>query len=251
RAVVRYALRLARYRSYRDSGSKQLLADMKFTHADRVVPDLAFSYPVDVAEPGVEGAKETLKVGISPIAYLRKGHWPKTDGGIFERYCETLQAFTTELVRRGHEVVLFATDAPDREVSELVAAQVKAACGQSNGRLKLRIAPISRVHELLAELKTLDCVVASRLHGVILSHLCLRPVLAISYDRKVTRHMNDMEQANYCLDFHTLDVAQLVKTFESLALRRDAVTAILKRRTHAYRTELKSQYDDLARRVDL
>lgn len=253
RAVVGCALRLARYRSYRDRGSKQLLADMKFTHADRVVPDLAFSYPIDGAEPVVEreGAEGPLRVGISPIAYLRKGHWPRTNGGTFERYCETLQAFTTELLRRGHEVVFFATDAPDREVSELVAARVKAAYGRSDGRLKLRIAPVSRVHELLAEVKALDCVVASRLHGVILSHLCLRPVLAISYDRKVTRHMNDLEQADYCLDFHTLEVAQLIKTFESLSLRRDAATAILKRKTHSYRTELESQYDDLVRRVYL
>jgi hypothetical protein len=46
-------------------------------------------------------------------------------------------------------------------------------------------------------------------------------------------------------------LAQLLKTFESPSLCRDAITAILKRRTHSFRTELKSQYDDLGCRVDL
>lgn len=256
RALVRYALRLARYRSYRDRGSKQLLADMKFTHADRVVPDLAFSYPIDLAEAVPQGPKEplkkeTLKIGVSPIAYLRNGHWPRTKGEIFERYCDALEVFTSELLRRGHEVVLFATDAPDRDVSAMVAARVNGAARQAGGQSKLRIAPISRVHELLAELKGLDCVVASRLHGVILSHLCLRPVLAVSYDRKVTRYMGDMEQASYCLDFHALDSTQLLKTFEALSVYREQITTILKQKMHSYRTELMSQYDDLVRQVDL
>jgi polysaccharide pyruvyl transferase WcaK-like protein len=251
RAVIRGALKLARYRSYRDSGSKQLLADMKFTRADRVMPDLAFSYPVDLAEPVPDGPKATLRIGISPITYLRKGHWPRTNMAIFERYLETLEVFTVALLRKGHEVVLFATDGPDHGVIELLLARVRAAPDQSNGQVKLRTAPISCVRELFIQIPALDCVVASRLHGVILSHLCLKPVLAISYDRKVTRYMQDMEQTDYCLDIHDLEADSLLKTFESFCLSQDALRAILKRRTHAYRTELGLQYNDLVRRVNL
>jgi polysaccharide pyruvyl transferase WcaK-like protein len=249
RAAIRGALQLARYRSYRDSGSKQLLADMKFTHEDRVMPDLAFSYPVDLGEPVPDGPKATLRVGISPITYLRKGHWPMANMVIFERYLEALCVLTAAFLRKGHEVVLFATDGPDQNVIELLLGRLKAA-HQANGRLKLRTVAIGCVRELFAHLPTLDCVVASRLHGAILSHLCLKPVLAISYDRKVTRYMRDMEQANYCLDIHNLEADSLLKTFESFLLCQDALRAILERRTRAYRTELRSQYDDLVGRVN-
>src|SRR5271166_1148650 len=112
-------------------------------------------------------------------------------------------------------------------------------------RMKLRAAQLDCVSELLMELARLDCVVASRLHGVILSHLCVKPVLAISYDRKVNQYMEDMEQGAYCLDIHGVRVEEMQKAFDQLLLFQDGVKATLRRKIQRYRKLLMSQYDDL------
>jgi polysaccharide pyruvyl transferase WcaK-like protein len=244
------ALKLADYRSYRDVGSKELLADMKFTHADEVVPDLAFSYAANstTSHDVATGGREGLRIGISPIAYLQKDHWPRTDAAVFGRYAESLAYFIGALLGRGHEVVLFATDAPDREVTKLLMSDLERHCSHDR-RMKLRAAQVDCVSELLMELARLDCVVASRLHGVILSHLCAKPVLAISYDRKVKHYMEDMEQSMHCLDIHSVRAEELEKALDQLWLRQDVAKTTIKRKARVYRQKLAAQYEELARSI--
>ncbi|HZC33962.1 MAG TPA: polysaccharide pyruvyl transferase family protein, partial [Chthoniobacterales bacterium] len=143
------------------------------------------------------------------------------------------------------EVVLFESDAPDREATKLVRVKVEKEWPDEEP-MKLRVAQVSRVAELFAELADLDCVVASRLHGVILSHLCIKPVLAISYERKVKQHMKDMEQEGLCLDIQSISAAELEQSFDLLTSRQDDLRAVIKRKVKSYREELLSQYDDLS-----
>jgi polysaccharide pyruvyl transferase WcaK-like protein len=243
---TRSALRLARYRSFRDHGSKQLLAELKFTAGDRVTPDLAFSYPLDNVKSDASplGAERPLRVGISPIAYLLKGRWPKEDNEVFREYTENLALFAAWLLRQGCEVVLFASDTPDKEVVNFLLDRLQRE------QSRARRANFNCVSELFAELAGLDCVIASRLHGVILSHLAARPVLAISYDRKVIRHMQDMEQEHYCLDIHNFSAEQLIDTFTRFASRLEDIEDAIERKVEGYRRELASQYDDLVRSLE-
>ncbi|MGB8223968.1 MAG: polysaccharide pyruvyl transferase family protein, partial [Polyangiales bacterium] len=181
---IRQALRLASYRSYRDQTSKELLARIAFTHEDAVYPDLAFSCPTgSMLEKA--GDEHTGKVvGVSPIAYLAQRGWPDRDSAVYDPYFETLTDFVRTLIHRGHAVVLFSSDGPDRQiVRDMVDALTKENdLGVIN---RLRHPPTHTLPELFEELRKLDYVVASRLHGVLLSHRFCLPVLAISYDRKV------------------------------------------------------------------
>jgi polysaccharide pyruvyl transferase WcaK-like protein len=244
------ALQLADYRSYRDLGSKRLLAGMKFTHPDPIIPDLAFSYHLGsaITHSSSPRGKTALKIGVSPIVYLHQNYWPKADETIFAQYTETLTAFINRLLRNGHEVVLFESDAPDREATRVLRSNLEREL-PNRKPTNLRVARVNRVAELFTELVDLDCVVASRLHGVILSHLCIKPVLAISYERKVKQHMRDMEQEAYCLDIHDIHAVELGKSFDSLISRQDDLRAVIKRKVKSYRKGLLSQYDDVSRIV--
>jgi polysaccharide pyruvyl transferase WcaK-like protein len=222
------ALKLADYRSYRDLGSKKLLADLKFTHADRVMPDLAFSYP---------------STSLFADVVL-----PETDVSVFSRYAEALTLFIAGLLSKGHEVVLFATDAPDRSVIDLLMPRLEANAS-GDRPMKLRAAQVGCVRELLREVSGMDCVVASRLHGVILSHLSGKPVLAISYDRKVNQYMEDMEQGAYCLDIHGFQLDALEEAFDLLWTSQDAVKATILQKIQRYRKLLMSQYDVLVQGI--
>jgi polysaccharide pyruvyl transferase WcaK-like protein len=248
---IRNALRWADYRSYRDSGSKLLLDGLKFTRSDKVVPDLAFSYPasgLSVREKPA-GRIGNLRIGISPIAYLLHKVWPREDKASFDEYSRNLAAFTSRLLNQGHEVILFATDEPDQTAIDLLFVEL-AKCGGSNDCSRLRRVQVSCVEELMKELRELDFVVASRLHGVILSHLCEKPTLAISYDRKVTQHMLDMGQQDYCLNFADVTTSVLASTFDSLCSRGETLKASIRSKCDGNRRQLMSQYAALLLHTD-
>jgi polysaccharide pyruvyl transferase WcaK-like protein len=70
-----------------------------------------------------------------------------------------------------------------------------------------------------------DAVIASRLHGVLLSHITGVPVLAISYHRKVRAHMEDMGQQKFCMDFEHFDAPRAIDCLTDLLAQRSAIVS--------------------------
>jgi len=248
RIFVKYALKLSDYRSYRDNGSKRLLFNYRFTKDDNIAPDLAFSYDSSILKKAnsKDFRREVLRIGISPIVYLCKSYWPKNDDIIFENYIRKLNEFTMQLMKSGYEIVLFSSDRADADVVEkFMNLENFKASNRKGGRLQT--VKTEYVKELLEEISHLDCVVASRLHGVILAHLCSVPVLAISYDRKVTEHMKDMGQMNFCLDIHRFEMQELEKMFELLVCDRHAIRKKIAKKVETFNKKLGMQYDFLVR----
>jgi polysaccharide pyruvyl transferase WcaK-like protein len=244
RWFVRGALRLACYRSYRDPGSKALLRDLPFTHEDRCWPDLAFSLPREEARQSARRGNEGLRcVGVSPIAYGHPQHWPIADRTVHERYLSELTGFVAALAAQERQVVLFATGGVDRLIVRELVARLNAGPQEGISQGSLRVARGSTLEELLAELEGVDGVVASRLHGVILAHLLDKPTLAVSFDRKVAAHMQDMGMERYCLDLHAVDRAALAHTFAQLEQDARSVRAALDDARRAMREALDLQYD--------
>lgn len=238
---IRHALRLASYRSYRDRTSKELLKHMAFTRNDKVYPDLAFSYSNGEVSKGSAKNRIRKVVGVSPIAYLAPG-WPKQNSAVFQQYFEALVAFAGILIERGYLVVLFSTDGPDREiVSDIVDALTKERDLDVSGKLSH-----PRTHtlsELFDQLRQVDYVVASRLHGVLLSHRFCLPVLAISYDRKVDTYMADVGLSEHCVDIHDVTADSLVEAFERLTEESESIRSRLVEINHRYARDLQHQYD--------
>jgi polysaccharide pyruvyl transferase WcaK-like protein len=246
RFFIRHALRLASYRSYRDRTSKELLKHMTFTHDDEVYPDLAFSYSNDKVPLESDKKREAKVVGVSPIAYLAPG-WPKENSAVFQPYFDTLVAFVRILMERGYSVVLFSTDGPDRAVvGDMVDGLTKESDLDFSGKLSH-----PRTHtlpELLDQMRQVDYVVASRLHGVLLSHRLCLPVLAISYDRKVDTYMADVGMSDYCLDIHDVTKDSLVEVFEALTKDSESIRSTLMEINQRYARQLQHQYDVVLRR---
>jgi len=214
---------------------------MAFTRNDAVYPDLAFSYSDDEMLENSATKHDRKVVGVSPIAYLAPG-WPKQNSAIFEPYRETLTAFVRILIERGYSVVLFSTDGVDRAVvSDMADALTKESGLDVNGKLSH-----PRTHtlpELLDQVRQVDYVVASRLHGVVLSHRFCLPVLAVSYDRKVDTHMEDLGLSKHSVDIHDLTVDSLVEAFEALTEESESIRSTLLEINDRYARELQHQYD--------
>ncbi|MBV9674584.1 MAG: polysaccharide pyruvyl transferase family protein [Verrucomicrobia bacterium] len=244
RVFIRKALSLASSRSYRDQGSKDLLRDLSFTRSDSVIPDLAFGYLPDPGKDcGFSPTQSGLRIGLNPIPYLYEHHWPKSASESFDRYFQALHAFTASVLRNGHKIVLFGTDISDDNVVNLLLEKLKAGAPPNAGELisiHAHSAP-----ELLTQLEMLDCVVVSRLHAAILSHLCVKPVLAISYDRKVSQYMQDMEQQRYCLSIDNLEIGAIEDKFDLLISEMAEIRSTVRVITSRCRGILSLYFDEM------
>jgi polysaccharide pyruvyl transferase WcaK-like protein len=243
-ALVRAALRLADYRSFRDKKSKALLSALAFTGQDDVRPDLAFGYTnrsLGSSDTAPDGASASVTVGVSPIAYLSEG-WPETDLPRHERHLAVLVRFTAALLERGYAVVLFSTGYLDREVVRLMVDRLEREYAAA-GTDRLSHARTHTLDELFGLLGRVDYVVASRLHGILLSHLLAIPVLAISCDRKVDTYMSDAHMEAYCQDIDALDVEALLRGFDGLISDREIIVRVLRENRSRNIEDLDAQSD--------
>lgn len=244
RRFVRAALRRAAYCSLRDARSRELLSAWRLPDAFPVVPDLAFGIlPANGDRHRItETARVTnLTVGVSPIAYGDPVVWPMPAPAAYARYVGVLAAFVSWLLEAGHAVTLFATDGPDHQTVRQIRGQVSAP------DTNLRTLDDDSLERLLETLDRLDLVVASRLHGVVLAHLSHCPVLALSYDWKVDRHMSEMGQDAYSLPIDEITLRSLTARFSALAAHADQVRSAVEPMLTRYRDEVEQQFDRVLR----
>ena len=107
RLLLSAALRMARYRSYRDANSKKAVAARLLGPAvsDPVVPDLAFSLPSSALPPPssirtIAGSRTV--VALSPIAIGKPDCWPTADLPLYDRYLNEMARVLSQLLRRDY-----------------------------------------------------------------------------------------------------------------------------------------------------
>lgn len=239
---IKQALRLADYRSYRDNTSKELLNRISFTRNDFVYPDLVFSY-INCAMRKRQCASPGGKVvGISPIAYHSGCGWFKNDIAAYERYLNTIINFISTLLYNEYSVILFSTEEVDRNrFGDIINGLKKVNKHDIAG--KIICAHTDTPEKLFNYLCNLNYVVASRLHGILLSNLCCLPAIAISYDRKVDTYMADAGLQDYLLTIDDIDINLLLKKFDSLTRNSKSIKSSLMTNNRNNFSELKRQFD--------
>lgn len=223
------ALRHADYRSYRDAGSKELLSDFSFTHHDPIVPDLAFSLPVERTHTSGR------RVGVGPMSYRDPRLWPSPDPTQYERHLQTMAELVTRLIAQDYEVVLYSTTDADARTSQELHERL--------GDDRVERMQTTTVEQLLSCLSGVDLVVAARLHAVLLAHLLHKPVLAVSYDRKIRSWMEELGHAEYCLQIDSFDPDEGIDRLREIDESRGRLTLEIKGKISSMTRELEEQYD--------
>ena len=97
----------------------------------------------------------------------------------------------------------------------------------------------------MSRIASVETVVATRFHNVLVALACARPTLAIAYGNKHHALMAQMDAEEFCQDIAELDVERLKKQF--MALRRDSerIVHTLTARSRAHRDHLEHQFADL------
>jgi polysaccharide pyruvyl transferase WcaK-like protein len=180
-------------------------------------------------------------VGVSPIAFARPGMWPTEDPAQYERYMNELALFVAALLKRGISVTLFSSCSPDNQLFDDLRARIDPNF-ETAARTHLLFGNAASVQDLLVLLQSLDFVVASRLHGLVLAFLAGRPCVALSYDRKVDALMTDVGQTDYCLDIRSFTGENALTTFLNLQANGPLVASKLRATCCRYDQLLQSQY---------
>jgi len=187
-------------------------------------------------------------VALSPIAYAKPGHWPTPNRALYDRYVQQLALALSCLCRRGYFVVVVCSSLGDDEsvipdLLEHLDEETKNSLDEHT-----YFPTVKTWRDLVAVLRDVDSLIASRLHGTILGFVSRTPTVAISFDPKVDWVMEDLHQTDYLLHFQDFTAKDVLEAFERMKLRKDAI----RKQIASYRQEIFSthicarQYDILA-----
>jgi polysaccharide pyruvyl transferase WcaK-like protein len=239
RSLVAGALNRACYRSYRDSGTRELLAPLGIGHDDAVVPDIAFSLPL---ASHLGGATAHGPIGVSPISFGHAELWARPNMQVYSRYVAELGRFISQLAQQDEEVVLFVTSSADLAAADDV---VRSAGLPPDRAHRVRIIRDGTLEATLPVMDSCRLIVASRLHGVILSQRLAKPLLAVSFDRKVDAQMQQSGMDAYRCDIRTFTAAELMGQFSRLHASGDDVRLRLQHYVGTAQASLQLQLNQL------
>jgi polysaccharide pyruvyl transferase WcaK-like protein len=245
---IKYALALTNYCSYRDFNSKKYVEQVvNFYRNDPIFPDPAHSLDIAKYQTNSREDQRTI-VGIGPIPHKYPGTPPGLPGGqneTYTGYLEKLAVFVDWLLQNQYVILFFTNeDCVDRQAVQDLRATI-AELGTSYSKDQIIEEPIASVDELLTQLARTDLVVASRFHGVLLSQLMNKPVVALSFYDKIDSLMVDTGQAEYCLSIDQFDVDTLKERFIALEKNQENIKKQLAEKTQEYKAALEKQYEYL------
>lgn len=246
---LRQALEIANYVSFRDEGSRDIVEERILRKDMLVVPDIAFGYSVQRKSGPVAG-EGTQRVAIGPIPYFddRPGSWSNRDAAVYSDYLERLESFCRRLLDDGFRLsfVVGNIDADNRVLNDLDQRLAMQGPGRAGGWETPEIATVADLIEVLAEA---DAVVTSRFHGAVLSSLLHKPILAISYERKIRQLMDDLSQTRYCCNIDDFDPGGLYALFGDLWVHRAGISRTIAEQVGKYSEIVRSQASRVAAEI--
>ena len=241
RRLVIAAARLAYYRSFRDTFSRDAMRRMGLdTSGDAVYPDLAFALPTPRDVPVVAGT-----VGVGVMDYHGSNDDRRQADQLHDSYVEKMKNFVLWLVDNGHSVRLFTTDVHDEQIMGEVIAYLRAHRPQLDPS-QIVAKPVSSLDELMRQIASVDTVVASRFHNVLCALKMAKPTLSVGYAAKFEVLMAEMGLAEFCQSARSVDLDRLMEQFTELESRSAELRQKIMERTAANARLLDHQFATLS-----
>ncbi len=249
RFLVKAALSLADFRSYRDESTARYLEGIGFrTRNDRIYPDLVFSLPEGVIPTDRDRAGRRPVVGLGLMKASGKHVVQRTTSAGYSPYLESLAEFTEWLLSHDYDVRLLFGDIVDMPVrGEFRALLTKRSAAY--GEERIIDEPIASVDDLLKQLAATDVLVATRFHNVLLALLLNKPVIALSYHHKCVSLMIQMGLSDYCHGVNHFTSGWLIEQFSQLQRDADSLKQTIAARVGSCRDMLDEQYSIILRDI--
>jgi polysaccharide pyruvyl transferase WcaK-like protein len=235
------AARLAHYRSFRDTVSRDAMREMGLdVSRDIVYPDVVFSLRTAQYEQ-----EPSAVVGVGIMDYSGTNDDRHQGDKIRSDYVAKMTEFVTWLVENGRQVRVFTSDSVDQPIADRVVADVRAR-HQDLAASALVTEPVTSMAELLRQTASVGTVVATRFHNVLFSLRLGRPTVAIGYAAKHQALMTQMGMARYCQEARALDVARLIEQFTELESRAAELRLVIAEHNAALAQQVDSQFATLS-----
>lgn len=238
RIMVRAALSLSDYASFRDHGSRKLIDWFGSGGRWHVCPDLAQSLQFEHRATNNQSSRPV--VGINPMPVYDRRYWNVPDDARYSDYVGQLARFASRLMRERYPMFFFPTQSSDEVVIDDVISRLDEDVVTAGG---VPVRRIKTVVEVMQVVQSADLVVATRFHGTILALHACRPVLGICYYRKTREVLGDMGQGAYAVDLDKIEDAEFWRVFEALAANRNEEAQVIERKGEEAQALLAEQYD--------
>jgi polysaccharide pyruvyl transferase WcaK-like protein len=249
RLLVKSALALADWRSYRDASSLRYLKSIGFVSpADRNYPDLAFSLPPALFTQNGNKKHARSVVGLGLMEYAGRYSVANPTSKTFRNYLDNLVVFVEWLLLQDYNVRLLIGDLCDRPAVQEFQRLLKERL-PAYGSDRIVAEPIDSVDDLLLQLSRSDLVVATRFHNVLLALLSNKPTIAISFHHKCASLMSAMGLSEYCVDINDFKADELIGKFCDLEKNAEQLKSSIRERAQSFREELDEQYEHICRQV--
>lgn len=245
RAMCFLAMRLSHYTVYRDEYTVQAARAAGLAQPGHACPDAAFSLPL----PPAATPQRATRVPVVLACPISKSAWLRSIDATYESYVDEFVDTCAQLAADGIVVQLSNSQVKmDAPVAHKIAERLRqrlagdpAACDRVQVRLS------RTVDEYVALAGQADVVLASRLHGVILSLVAGTPVVGIAYIRKVSQVMADANIVDYCLELRGSSAERLTamvrEALDKQAALREHIAAI----NAKFRAALEREYETIVK----
>ena len=215
RSLVRKILNKADVITVRDLDSRMELMQMGVYREIMVCADPVLGIPAEQVDEAL-GRGLLVQGGMPadqarPVLMVAARKWSNMESLFVEvaKYCDTA-------VQSGWHIVFVPFHYPDDvEAGEMIAAQM-----QENRQFMTVLQGNYTPQETMAILKNADMILGMRLHSLIMGAALLKPMIALSYDPKVSSFMQLIRQKE-CYAVETVNAAQLVTAMQRLQNRSD------------------------------
>ena len=241
--LVRSALSLADFRSYRDESSRQWLKGIGFrADNDQVYPDLVFSLPETVIPRQDNKQRSRSVVGLGLMEYAGRYSVAEPSNAIYLSYLENLVLFVKWLLAQDYDVRLLIGDDYDNPATQEFRSLLSSRLGPYDEK-SIIDQPISSAQQLLSQLAATNIVVATRFHNILLALLLNKPVISISFHHKCTSLMSEMGLLEYCHDINHMHADRLIEQFQDVERNAEKLKTVIRQKVEQFRNALDEQYN--------
>jgi polysaccharide pyruvyl transferase WcaK-like protein len=249
RRLMKSALGLADFRSYRDASSLEYLKSIGFAVAnDEVYPDLAFSLPRPVISCG-PARRERRVVGLGLMTHDGMYGDVRHDTGVYRNYTECFVTLVKWLLDRRYDVRLLIGDHSDpvSDFRHLLSEQLPK---EDYGRI-IDAAQVRSFEELLLQFADTEFVVATRFHNIQFALFNNKPTVSISFHNKCESLMKAMGVSDYCIPIDQLEIDGLIRKFLDIERNSDKLKTAIATSCEEFRDALEEQYQVIVGKLAL
>jgi polysaccharide pyruvyl transferase WcaK-like protein len=241
RWLMKSAVAMAQYRSYRDTVSKAFMESIGFAaQDDAIYPDIAFKLPVPSAPLREQAVTGSLAVGVGVMTYLGWQRGSPRGPAIYATYLEKITTFVLWLLDQGHRVSILMGDAADQDALADVLSRV-ATARPHLAQERLVADPMRSLHDLMRQMAETDVIVATRYHNIVCALKLGKPLVSLGYAEKNDVLMAEMGVGRFCQHVERLDLDLLIEQFTQLVAQRQSHEDSIRRANLVYQERLDRQ----------